>query len=1052
MAEKIEAEITLGYREFAAGVDAVVRESQKLGKGVEQGLGSIEQKARDAFSAFGKEARIAISEYQQFAQRVQDASSKISLQELQGQLQGIAQAGARAFGDVLQSGANFEEGLLRINTIAGLSQDELQGLGERLKNVGKEIGVSATPTQTLASYYDVLSSGFTKTADATKVLSASLKLASGGQAEASETTRALTGVLNAYGDSSEKAQLRADQFFQTVNLGVTTIPELSKSLGLVTSTAASAGVSFEELSAAIATATLRGQTTSAAIEGIRGVIGSLISPTSGAQKEFARLGITVNATTLQQKGLLATLQEIRDASGGQVDSINKIIEGQVGLATALALSKDGGQAFKSNLEQIAGAAGASDKALAQVNQGVNESSKAFQASLERLKISASEAAIPIEKTLFGALKSVVDLAASAPKPLQAAALAMVGLGTAASFAAAGAVSLSIIGPTLIGQYTALGARIIPLAASAVRLLTVQITAQQAAMALQAGAAGAAARATALFTAAQTGMSTAAAGAMAAISGVGLAMIAIPAAIGVAIAAYTQLQEEVNAANEAMLKSEDLRENGRQVKGNVTLSNTDLLASSAQDLAKRGVTTDDITQRIIDQEKAAELAREQQNAEQERKARERIKRLRALRTELAGELEKIQAESKKPPVVEQQKDAKGEAKLKREEEKKRKESVADAVQEIENSRRTSELKIKMLRDIISEYQLLGSERRAIEDKIFALEKANDTERKKAAEEERKNSVADSVQEIENSKKTNQEKIQGLKNVLLQYKANATERRSIEDKIFKLEQADEAAKRKAAAAEVKKAKAEKAADDKKARTEKKEEKDTLTGGRDALANESDLAKKRVSILQELASVGAATQFELQKAIQESLKLRLAEIDAEEALAKAQATTAEESAAASKKAKVARVEAENEAKRAIDSTTKAMIEQKRQSQQGSKNTRLDLSGNVYSLSDFFAQQGSFFDLSKPSTKRGDPKEIARQRDVLRAMDAGPAKKELSGGGDSSVMISEAIKQTLKGLPISVAVQLYDSNGSPIPSTVKKASVAGRNSEIQQQLRGMA
>lgn len=1022
MAEKIEAEITLGYREFAAGVDAVVRESQKLGKGVEQGLGSIEQKARDAFSAFGKEARIATSEYQQFAQKVQDASSKISLQELEGKLQGIAQAGARAFGDVLQSGANFEEGLLRINTIAGLSQDELQGLGERLKNVGKEIGVSASPTQTLASYYDVLSSGFTKTADATKVLSASLKLASGGQAEASETTRALTGVLNAYGDSSEKAQLRADQFFQTVNLGVTTIPELSKSLGLVTSTAASAGVSFEELSAAIATATLRGQTTSAAIEGIRGVINSLISPTAGAQKEFERLGITVNATTLQQKGLLATLQEIRDASGGQIDSINKIIEGQVGLATALALSKDGGQAFKANLEQIAGAAGASDKALAQVNQGVNESSKAFQASLERLKISAAEAAIPIEKTLFGALKSVVDLAASAPKPLQAAALAMVGLGTAASFAAFGAVSLSIIGPTLIGQYTALGARILPLAASAVRLLTVQITAQQAAMALQAGAAGAAARATTLFTAAQAGISTAATGAIGAISGVGLAMIAIPAAVGVAIAAYTQLQEEVNAANEAILKSEDLRKNGRQVKGNVTLSNTDLLASSAQDLAKRGVTTDDITQRIIDQEKAAELAREQQNADQERKARERIKRFRALRTELAQELEKLQAESKKPPVVEQQKDAKGEAKLKREEEKRRKESVADAVQEIENS------------------------------KIFALEKANDTERKKAAEEERKNSVADAVQEIENSKKTNQEKIQGLKNVLLQYKANATERRSIEDKIFKLEQADEAAKRKAAAAEAKKAKAEKAAEDKKARAEKKEEKDTLTGGRDALANESELAKKRVSILQELASVGAATQFELQKAIQENLKLRLAEIDAEEKLAKSQATTAEESAAASKKAKVARVEAENEAKRAIENTTKAMAEQKRQQQQGSKNTRLDLSGNVYSLSDFFAQQGSFFDLTKPSTKRGDPKEIARQRDVLRAMESAPQKKELSGGGDSSVMISEAIKQTLKGLPISVAVQLYDSNGSPIPSTVKKASVAGRNSEIQQQLRGMA
>lgn len=1049
MAERIEAEITLNFRDFSAGVDSVVRDSQRLDQGVGKGLSSAEQKAKITFAEFSKAARVAGLEYQDFAKKVTSAAQSISLGDLEKRFSGLAQKGAAAFGSVLEAGGNFQEGLLRINTIAGLSQEELAGLGDQLKNVGREIGVSATPTQTLASYYDVLSSGFTKTADATAVLSASLKLATGGQAEAAEVTRALTGVLNAYGDGSEKAQLRADQFFQTVNLGVTTIPELSKSLGLVTSTAASAGVSFEELSAAIATATLRGQTTSSAIEGIRGVIGSLISPTAGASKEFDRLGITVNATTLQQKGLLATLQEIQTASGGQVDSINKIIEGQVGLATALAISKDGGLAFSQNLEKIAGAAGASDKALGQVNKGVNESSKAFASSVERLKISAAEAALPIQKTLLEALTGVVDVLDKTPGPVKTAALALTGLGTAFAFAAGGILSLNIALPTAIGYATALGARALPLAIAGVNLLTARLTLQNVQLGLSSLGMAATTRATALFAAAQSGAATGMGVIVGAIGGVTLGFAAVAASVGIAIAAYTKLQEEANAANDAIIKSEDLRNNGRAAKGNVSLSNTEIFSSSAQDLAKRGVTTDDITNRIIAQERAAEQAREQQNSEQEKKAKERIARLRVLRTELSQELEKLDAESKKPPVLKQQTSAKEDAKTKREAEKVRSESVKDDVQEVENSKRTGEQKIAQLREIINEHRLTGAERRAIEDKIFALEKANDTERKKMAEEQRKESVADAIQDVENSKRSTQEKIDGLKLILTQYKASAAERRSIEDKIFALEKKDSAEQAKAKKAEERKAAKEKRDAAKAEKVEDKTKTDTLTGDRDSIKTESELGKKRLEILQELATVGAASQFELRQAIDQTLQLRLKEIEAERALAIQQATTAGEVASAEKRAGVAKVEAQNEAKRAIEKTTDAMKAQKKES---SGATSLNLGGNPYSLSEFVSQSQGFLDINGADKKKADPKEIARQRNVLAAINGAPtpseARKSVASQPVTSA-ISEAIKTSLSTL--NVAVQLFDSSGTKIPSQVKKAEVGGKNSSISQLTRSM-
>ena len=1052
MAERIEAEITLGYREFVAGVDQVVRESARMGQGVEKGLNQTEQSAKAAFAAFSKAASVAGIEYQQFAKKVSDAASSISLGDLEAKFSGLAQKGTAAFASVLESGGNFQEGLLRINTIAGLSQDQLAGLGDQLKNVGKEIGVSASPTQTLASYYDVLSSGFTKTADATKVLQASLKLASGGQAEASDTTRALTGVLNAYGDTSEKAQLRADQFFQTVNLGVTTIPELSKSLGLVTSTAASAGVSFEELSAAIATATLRGQTTSAAIEGIRGVIGSIISPTAGASKEFARLGITVNASTLQQKGLLATLQEIRTASGGQIDSINKIIEGQVGLATALALSKDGGVAFKDNLDQISQAAGASDKALGQVNQGVNESSKAFAASVERLKISAAEAALPIQKTLLDAMVGIVGAIDAIPGPAKTGGLALIGLGTAAAVCGAGLAGLAFTLPIVQAQMLAIGSRVGPLAASAFMALNIPVTvavrqfaAASVAMAKNALAAGGNAIANFSLAGSWTALNTSVASGTALISGVGLGLAAVALAAGALANEYLKLEQQVNSANEAMVNSEDLRNSGRKIKGNVSLSNTELFSSTAGDLAKKGVTTDDVTQRIKDQSKAAELAREQGNLEQERKAKDRLKRLRVLRTELAAEIEKLDVEAKKPPVIKEKKSEKEEAKEKRAADKLRKEQVAENVQDIENSKRTNEQKIQGLQQVLQEFNLVGSERRAIEDKIFALEKSNATEKAKLAEKERVEKVKDAIQDIENSRATTAEKIQGLKDVLTQHKVVAAERRSIEDKITALEKKDAQAQAKAKKDADRKAAKDQLDAVKADKKEEKNETDVLSGQRDALRSESELAKKRQDIIQDLATAGAASQFEVKSAIEQTLKIRLQEIEIERQLAVQQAKTSDEVAAADKRAAVQRAEAQAENQRAIEKTTEAMKAQKKEA---SGATSLNLGGGVYSLGDLAAQSQGFLDITKPTTKKMDPKELARQRSILNAIDGAPSAKTLKQAEASGGAVGAA-QDVIKRLEL--AVTLFDQSGNKIPSQVRKASVDGKNTEVAQLGRGM-
>lgn len=946
MAERIEAEITLSFKDFSTAVDSVIRDSQKMSQSAGAGISDFEKIARAKFSEIAKDTKIAENGFRELADNVNKSVKKIQLDELQSKFSGIAKIGGSIFSSTLDSGANFEEGLLRINTIAKLNQEELASLGTELRKTGQTIGVSTTPVQTLASFYDVLSSGFTKTADASRVLEASLRLSAGGQADAAETTRALTGILNAYGETSDKAALRADQFFQTVNLGVTTVPELSKSLGLVTSTAASAGVSVEELLAAIATLTLRGQTTSSSIEGVRAVIASLITPTAGAQKELDRLGIVVNANTLAQDGLLVTLNKIQAASGGQVDSINKIIEGQVGLASALGLSKDNGVLYQRTIEGITNSNNASVDAQKEVNKGVNEGAKAFKSALESLKISSSESFLPISKGLLSSITGIVERLDSIPAPVKTAGLAFVGFGTAVALAAGGIAGLSFAATAVSSQFVLLGVKYGPAVVRVFSFLKTPVTVATAALARNSfamlGNTGAAIRnatAQGVLTGAINLTRKAATASIAPFSGLALLFGGIALGIGALANEYLKLEQSVNASNEAILKSGDLKNFGRKAKSNKELSTTRLLGTSAKDLAKEGVTRDDVTQRILDQQRQVELAQDSKNQEQEKKARDRLKRLVKLRSDLASEIEKIEKEaSKKRVIIPKDPEDRGANKTAKEETREQKQALKDQQKEIRVQTRLE----------LAEQRKKDRDKKAQEK---ALSKALATQR-------RSDRAIDAANRREQLRKEREEK-------KAEARSEKIENASIDNRI-----------------------------------------DQLSGARDSITAEKDFAKQKAEILNQLAEVGIASIGRVKNAQQEALALRLKEIDLEKDLAKAKATTAEEVATIEKRSSILRIEAENESERAIQKTIDAMKAQKEEARKGSGATNLNLGGGPFSLSEFSEQSSGFLDIT--TIPKFDKKEVARQRRILNAIvDApSPIRDQISASRQAARASDSALK----------------------------------------------
>jgi TP901 family phage tail tape measure protein len=222
---------------------------------------------------------------------------------------------ADAFVDSTKNAIAFEYGLAGIKTIA---QDaNLDTLRKELLDISAAWGFDELSAAT--AQYDLISSGFTDTADAAKVLSASAALATAGMGDLGGTAKVVAVAINAFSLSATDADRVTDVLTKTTQFGVTTLNELGPAFGQVASIAAGASVSLEETSAAMATITLTGKTASESATGLKSLLSSLLKPSDDLSKAFKSVSDKSIAASIAQDGLGKTLELIRGAIGSGSD-------------------------------------------------------------------------------------------------------------------------------------------------------------------------------------------------------------------------------------------------------------------------------------------------------------------------------------------------------------------------------------------------------------------------------------------------------------------------------------------------------------------------------------------------------------------------------------------------------------------------------------------------------------------------------------------------------------------------------------------------------------
>ena len=151
-----------------------------------------------------------------------------------------------------------------------------------------------------------------------------------------------------------------------MRLGQTTIGELASALVQVIGIASTVGVSIEELMAAVATATLAGQSTSQAMTGMKAAFSSIMAPSEQAKKTAQELGLAFDAQALKAKGLQGVLVEVMAATKGNEEQLSKLFGSVEALNTVLNVASGDGETFAFILGEMGNKMGATDSAFRQM--------------------------------------------------------------------------------------------------------------------------------------------------------------------------------------------------------------------------------------------------------------------------------------------------------------------------------------------------------------------------------------------------------------------------------------------------------------------------------------------------------------------------------------------------------------------------------------------------------------------------------------------------------------------------------------------------------------
>lgn len=298
---------------------------------------------------------------------------------------------------------SFDRSLRAVRTIA---DESVMPMG-KVRDISYEMAAlyGTKVTENTKALYEILSAGVTDSAQALEVMHASQQLAIGGLTDTKTAVNGLTSVLNAFSAQGVKSKDVVDSMFVAIRDGKNTAEELSHSIGMLAPTAAAAGLTIEEMFAAMASLTQAGIPTSTALEYIRSALTNVLKPSKQAAGVAKELGVEFNAQALAAKGLSKFLEEVVIKSGATREQTARLFGDIGGLNAVFKLTGDGGAKLNELLENQAQRMGAARRATDIMSESLGHQIDRYEALKNAAVVSFGEA-VTAGSSARGAITSI----------------------------------------------------------------------------------------------------------------------------------------------------------------------------------------------------------------------------------------------------------------------------------------------------------------------------------------------------------------------------------------------------------------------------------------------------------------------------------------------------------------------------------------------------------------------------------------------------------------------------------------------------------------------
>ena len=227
-------------------------------------------------------------------------------------IKGVALVAGAAIVAGAKMAATYDQTFTQIGALAGKVGMPLDQAKAKVLDLAKATGQD--PEGLAQALYFAASAGL-KASQVFPVLRASAQAAAMGMGDAQTVAQTLTSVLNAYKGTGLDTAGVMNIMTAAVRDGKAEMSDFATGLGPIISVAAAAGVSFNDMAAALAEATNQGVPFARAVTGLRFLISGLESPTDKAAKALDSIGLSgedVASMIKKPGGLESTLQLIHD--------------------------------------------------------------------------------------------------------------------------------------------------------------------------------------------------------------------------------------------------------------------------------------------------------------------------------------------------------------------------------------------------------------------------------------------------------------------------------------------------------------------------------------------------------------------------------------------------------------------------------------------------------------------------------------------------------------------------------------------------------------------